>query len=86
MKEESEKNYRTDFPKITICLNSMHSLEKLRREYPEFVTYVTKHDIEHVRTPILSAFYGQNQIPENTNLTWLKGIDTDEFLNKTYSG
>ena len=62
------------------------SPEKLRREYPEFVTYVTKHDIEHVRTPILSAFYGQNQIPPNTNLTWLKGIDTDEFLNKTYSG
>ena len=47
---------------------------------------MTKHDIEHVRTPILSAFYGQNQIPPNTNLTWLKGIDTDEFLNKTYSG
>ena len=62
------------------------ALAKLRKEYPEFVTYVTKHDIEHVRTPILSAFYGQNPIPAKTNLTWLKGIDTDEFLNKTYSG
>ena len=62
------------------------ALRKLRKEYPEFVTYVTKHDIEHVRTPILSAFYGQNPIPARTNLTWLKGIDTDEFLNKTYSG
>ena len=62
------------------------ALTKLRKEYPEFVTYVTKHDIEHVRTPILSAFYGQNPIPAKTNLTWLKGIDTDEFLNKTYSG
>ena len=62
------------------------ALKKLRKEYPEFVTYVTKHDIEHVRTPILSAFYGQNPIPTKTNLTWLKGIDTDEFLNKTYSG
>ena len=31
MKEETEKNYTTKFPKITICLNSMHSLEKLLR-------------------------------------------------------
>ena len=37
MKEETEKNYTTKFPKITICLNSMHSLEKLLRyrEEPE---------------------------------------------------
>ena len=54
MKEESEKNYRTDFPKITICLNSMHSLDKLRREYPEFVAYVTIHDIEQIIFAVLS--------------------------------
>ena len=28
--EETELNYTTKFPKITICLNSMHSLKKLQ--------------------------------------------------------
>ena len=71
MKEESEKNYRTDFPKVTICLNSMHSLEKLERNYPEFIqTNRTKNNITQIQTPILSAFYGQNPIPPGTNLFW----------------
>ena len=42
MKEETEKNYTTKFPKITICLNSMHSLEKLLRYEPTGRTYRKK--------------------------------------------
>ena len=50
MKEETEKNYTTKFPKITICLNSMHSLEKLLRYRkqqeikPEVISKVTGSD------------------------------------------
>ena len=50
MKEETEKNYTTKFPKITICLNSMHSLEKLLRyrkqpeTKPEVISKVTGSD------------------------------------------
>ena len=29
MKEESELEFKTEFPKITICLNSMHSRRKV---------------------------------------------------------
>ena len=86
MKEESEKNYRTDFPKVTICLNSMHSLKKLYDEYPEFVQIQKKmNNVTQIQTPILSAFYGQNGIPRGTNMTWLRELDTDEFLRRTYS-
>ena len=38
MKEESEIEYHTRFPRITICLNSMHSLTKIRKYYPELLT------------------------------------------------
>ena len=86
MKEESEKNYRTDFPKVTICLNSMHSLHKLSVHYPEFIQIDKKgHNVTQIQTPILSAFYGQNPIPPGTNMTWLRQLDTDEFLRRTYS-
>ena len=37
MKEESDHSFVTEFPKITVCLNSMHSLGKLQRFYPELV-------------------------------------------------
>ena len=30
MKEESELEFKTEFPKITICLNSMHSRRKVK--------------------------------------------------------
>ena len=47
----------------------------------------TKADnVTQIQTPILSAFYGQNEIPPGTNLTWLRELDTDEFLRRTYSG
>ena len=59
MKEETEKNYTTKFPKITICLNSMHSLEKLLRyrkqpeTKPEVISKVTGSDRKSFQ--ILSA-------------------------------
>ena len=64
----------------------MHSLKKLYDEYPEFVQIQKKmNNVTQIQTPILSAFYGQNGIPRGTNMTWLRELDTDEFLRRTYS-
>ncbi|CBY42053.1 unnamed protein product, partial [Oikopleura dioica] len=36
-KEEPEENVTSIFPKITVCLNTMHSMRKLFRSYPQIL-------------------------------------------------
>ena len=81
MKEESEIQYQTKFPKITICLNSMHSLQKVKEFYPELLA--NSSDLFHYSP--LSAYYGQHALPKNFNITRVENFDHEEFMNKTYS-
>jgi hypothetical protein len=87
--EKTDENITTMFPKITICLNSMHSLNKLNTYYPDMVKihYLGAAKRHIVDAKLLSSFYGQRNgtLPPSSNLTYLRSIDVEKFLYETRS-
>ena len=81
MKEESEIEFKTQFPKITICLNSMHSLSKVKQYYPNLLS----NGSDLFDFSLLSAYYGQHALESDFNESLVKGFDHNEFMDKTYS-
>lgn len=65
----------------------MHSLNKIEKFYPKMVKvhYLDKRHI--VDAKLLSSFYGQQNgtLPRGANLTYLKSINVEKFLQETSS-
>ncbi|CAG5085890.1 Oidioi.mRNA.OKI2018_I69.PAR.g11039.t1.cds [Oikopleura dioica] len=65
---------RAEFPKVTICLNSMHSHESLERTYPGLAE-------------ILPIYYGQadpsEEIYKRINMSYLDSLDMLDVMTDT---